>query len=61
MFNAPKESPAYTSMVIAWSLTEVARYTYYVVNLCKKTSPMLTWLRYVAIRALRGTGVLIKA
>ncbi|TGZ83033.1 PTPLA-domain-containing protein [Ascodesmis nigricans] len=37
---------AYTTMLVAWSVTEVCRYSYYVVNLTRSTSGVLTWLRY---------------
>lgn len=33
-------------MLIAWGVTEVCRYAYYVVNLSRATSGFLTWLRY---------------
>lgn len=48
-FDQPKMSPGYTSMLIAWSVTEVVRYTYYVVNLLKGQSGLLTWARYVTV------------
>jgi len=37
---------AYTSMLVAWSITEVARYTYFVFSLAGQLPPALVWLRY---------------
>ncbi|BFZ59494.1 hypothetical protein YB2330_000505 [Saitoella coloradoensis] len=39
-------SPAYSSMLIAWSVTEVIRYSYYALNLLGGVPKALTWLRY---------------
>lgn len=33
-------------MLIAWSVTEVCRYSYYVTNIMGRTPGFLTWLRY---------------
>ncbi|KAL7267320.1 hypothetical protein RUND412_010099 [Rhizina undulata] len=46
LFQAPQESLAYSSMLIAWSVTEVCRYSYYVTNIIGKTPGYLNWLRY---------------
>lgn len=40
-------SPAYTSMVFAWSFTEVIRYSHYVTSLLSVKLPALEWLRFV--------------
>ncbi|KAI9820949.1 MAG: hypothetical protein M1832_003421 [Thelocarpon impressellum] len=40
---------AYTSMLAAWALSEVVRYSYFVFNLRGAVPPALTWLRYVSI------------
>jgi very-long-chain (3R)-3-hydroxyacyl-CoA dehydratase len=48
-FSAPQHSAAYASMLIAWGITEVCRYTYYVVNLSSANGGaggILNWLRY---------------
>lgn len=39
-------SLAYSSMLVAWSVTEVYRYSYYVTNIMGRTPKFLTWLRY---------------
>lgn len=46
LFQAPQDSFAYSSMLIAWSVTEVYRYSYYVTNIMGRTPGFLTWLRY---------------
>lgn len=50
-YNFPqttKNSPAYSTMLVAWSITEVIRYSYFVFVLGAKAVPKLwTWLRYV--------------
>lgn len=46
LFEAPQESLAYSTMLIAWSITEVYRYSYYVTNILGRTPGFLTWLRY---------------
>lgn len=50
-YNFPqttKYSPAYSTMLVAWSVTEVVRYSYFVFVLGGKGVPgILTWLRYV--------------
>lgn len=33
-------------MLVAWSVTEVYRYSYYVTNIMGRTPQFLTWLRY---------------
>jgi very-long-chain (3R)-3-hydroxyacyl-CoA dehydratase len=37
---------AFSSMVFAWSVTEVIRYSYYAFNLAGGVPSVLTWLRY---------------
>jgi hypothetical protein len=50
-YNFPqttKYSPAYSSMLVAWSVTEVIRYSYFVFVLAGMGVPRLwTWLRLV--------------
>ena len=38
-------SPAYSSMLIAWSVTEVIRYGYFVFALTDSVPKVWTWLR----------------
>lgn len=45
-FSAPQHSNAYASMLFAWGLTEVCRYSYYIVALAGGESKALSWLRY---------------
>jgi very-long-chain (3R)-3-hydroxyacyl-CoA dehydratase len=42
-----KWSPAYSSMLLAWSVTEVIRYGYFVFALSGEVPKLWTWLRYV--------------
>ncbi|KAF8538153.1 tyrosine phosphatase-like protein [Trichophaea hybrida] len=46
IFSAPQQSSAYASMVFAWAVTEVCRYSYYIVQLGGGESKTLSWLRY---------------
>lgn len=50
-YNFPqttKYSPAYSTMLLAWSVTELIRYSYFVFLLGSSGVPRLwTWLRYV--------------
>ncbi|KAK6438715.1 hypothetical protein LTR95_005076 [Oleoguttula sp. CCFEE 5521] len=51
-------SPAYTSMLLAWSLTEVIRYSYFVINLTYGFVPdAITWLRYNTFLVLYPLGI----
>jgi Protein tyrosine phosphatase-like protein, PTPLA len=40
-------SPAYSTMLLAWSITEVVRYTYFVFFLTGRVPDILQWLRWV--------------
>ncbi|KAI9842157.1 MAG: hypothetical protein M1837_007444 [Sclerophora amabilis] len=56
----PKEtatSPAYSSMLLAWSFTEVVRYGYFVGILRGKVPQFLTWLRYNTFYILYPLGI----
>ena len=44
--GAAAQNPAYSSMLIAWSVTEVIRYSYFVCLLTGRVPEALTWLRY---------------
>ncbi|KAL6613363.1 Ptplb-like protein [Neocallimastix californiae] len=56
--NDPKtyQSPFLTSMVIAWSVTEVIRYLYYALNIFKIQIKLLTWIRYTFFYILYPIG-----
>ncbi|KAF2252008.1 PTPLA-domain-containing protein [Trematosphaeria pertusa] len=60
-YNFPqttKYSPAYSSMLVAWSVTEVIRYSYFVFVLGGMGVPRLwTWLRYNTFLVLYPLGV----
>ncbi|KAK0284443.1 hypothetical protein LTR35_000947 [Friedmanniomyces endolithicus] len=52
------QSPAYTSMLLAWSVTEVVRYSYFAVSLAYGGVPFwLTWVRYNAFFVLYPLGI----
>lgn len=48
-------SPAYSSMLVAWSVTEVIRYSYFAMSL-SGFQPM-TWLRYNTFYVLYPMGI----
>jgi very-long-chain (3R)-3-hydroxyacyl-CoA dehydratase len=51
-------SPAYSSMLLAWSMTEVVRYTYFVFALRGGGVPgVLQWLRYNLFYVLYPLGI----
>lgn len=51
-------SPAYSTMLLAWSFTEVVRYSYFVFNLSGIGVPkLLSWLRYNTFVVLYPMGV----
>ena len=51
-------SPAYTSMLLAWSATEVVRYSFFAINLATGAVPRwLTWLRYNTFFVLYPLGI----
>jgi very-long-chain (3R)-3-hydroxyacyl-CoA dehydratase len=51
-------SPAYTSMLLAWSITEIIRYSYFALNLKNGQVPdYLTWLRYNTFFVLYPVGI----
>jgi very-long-chain (3R)-3-hydroxyacyl-CoA dehydratase len=51
-------SPWYSSMLIAWSLTEVIRYTYFAIKEAGMPIPYwLHWLRYSAFSVLYPVGI----
>ncbi|KXT12574.1 hypothetical protein AC579_2099 [Pseudocercospora musae] len=51
-------SPAYSSMLVAWSITEVIRYSYFALNLLHGNVPsFLIWLRYNTFFVLYPMGI----
>jgi hypothetical protein len=56
--NFPVETnPAYTTMLLAWSVTEVVRYSYFVLSLTGQVPPFLIWLRYNLFFILYPLGI----
>ncbi|KAH8722468.1 tyrosine phosphatase-like protein [Phaeosphaeriaceae sp. PMI808] len=56
--STTRPSPAYATMLLAWSITEVIRYSYFVFNLSGIGVPKLwTWLRYNTFLVLYPLGV----
>lgn len=51
-------SPLYASMLLAWSVTEVIRYSYFVTSLAGCRPAPLTWLRYNTFFVLYPVGIL---
>lgn len=52
------QSLAYTTMLLAWSTTEVIRYSFFAVNLAYgKVPDWQTWLRYNTFYVLYPTGI----
>ncbi|WRT69404.1 uncharacterized protein IL334_006388 [Kwoniella shivajii] len=49
-------SPLFTTMLFAWSLTEVIRYTFYFLSILNIQSPILNWLRYTTFIPLYPIG-----
>ncbi|KAM0268884.1 hypothetical protein ACHAQH_009887 [Verticillium albo-atrum] len=50
-------SPFYTSMLLAWSVTEVIRYTYFALTLSGLQPKALVWLRYNTFFLLYPIGI----
>lgn len=55
--RATAPSPAYSSMLLAWSITEIIRYSYFVTNLRGDVPSFLTWLRYNTFYVLYPVGI----
>ncbi|KAL9038289.1 MAG: hypothetical protein Q9180_003229 [Flavoplaca navasiana] len=58
---ATSTSPFYSSMLIAWSATEVVRYSYFVLNLRGSVPAFMTWLRYNMFYVLYPIGITSEA
>ena len=57
-FPSLTASPAYPSMLCAWSLTEVIRYSYFAIKQTGSAPPYwLHWLRYSAFFVLYPVGI----
>ncbi|KAK5631837.1 hypothetical protein RRF57_007551 [Xylaria bambusicola] len=50
-------SPAYSSMLVAWSVTEVIRYSYFALTLSGWQPSVLHWMRYHAFFILYPLGI----
>lgn len=50
-------NPAYTSMLLAWSTTEVIRYGYFALRLLGIEPALLAWLRYSGFLVLYPMGI----
>ena len=57
VFPALATSPAYSSMLIAWSVTEVIRYSYFALTLSGFQPGFITWLRYNTFYVLYPLGI----
>ncbi|KAJ3877725.1 PTPLA-domain-containing protein [Lentinula edodes] len=55
-FASVRSNPLYTSMVFAWSLTEVIRYSFYACNLLGYEPSELLYLRYTTFYVLYPLG-----
>ncbi|KAF8210168.1 PTPLA-domain-containing protein [Mycena galopus ATCC 62051] len=55
-FDVARTSPLYTSCVLAWSITEVVRYSFYASSLLGYESPVLLYLRYTLFYVLYPVG-----
>ncbi|ESZ98355.1 hypothetical protein SBOR_1233 [Sclerotinia borealis F-4128] len=51
------QSAGYSSMLIAWSVTEVIRYSYFVITLSGYKPAIVTWFRYNTFFALYPLGI----
>jgi very-long-chain (3R)-3-hydroxyacyl-CoA dehydratase len=51
-----RASPLYASCVIAWSVTEIIRYSFYALSLSTGVPRWLLWIRYTAFFALYPLG-----
>ncbi|KAG0648976.1 3-hydroxyacyl-deHydratase [Hyphodiscus hymeniophilus] len=56
-FPVLAKSSAYSSMLVAWSVTEVIRYSYFVLSLSGYQPRAVTWLRYNAFYMLYPLGI----
>ncbi|RYP57554.1 hypothetical protein DL769_009405 [Monosporascus sp. CRB-8-3] len=57
LFPGVARSPFYASMLLAWSTTEVIRYSYFALTLSGRQPAALHWLRYHAFFVLYPVGI----
>jgi very-long-chain (3R)-3-hydroxyacyl-CoA dehydratase len=57
VFPSLATSPAYSSMLVAWSVTEVIRYSFFVLSLSGFQPAFATWLRYNTFFVLYPMGI----
>jgi very-long-chain (3R)-3-hydroxyacyl-CoA dehydratase len=57
VFPGLASSPAYSSMLVAWSVTEVIRYSYFALTLSGFQPKFLSWLRYNTFYMLYPLGI----
>ncbi len=57
LFPGTARSAFYTSMLVAWSATELVRYSYFALALCGVQPRALTWLRYSTFIVLYPLGI----
>jgi very-long-chain (3R)-3-hydroxyacyl-CoA dehydratase len=61
--RATSTSPFYSSMLVAWAVSEIVRYSYFVLNLRRVNNDrqgapaLLTWLRYNLFYVLYPLGI----
>ncbi|KAF7361949.1 FCP1-like proteiny domain-containing protein [Mycena venus] len=55
-FQVARTSPLYTSCVLAWSITEIVRYSFYASSLLGYEPPLLLYLRYTMFYVLYPVG-----
>ncbi|KAJ7262241.1 PTPLA-domain-containing protein [Mycena haematopus] len=55
-FEVARTSPLYTSCVLAWSITEVVRYSFYASSILGYEPPVLLYLRYTMFYLLYPVG-----
>ena len=51
-----RESPAYVTMLAAWTLTEMVRYLFYALSVIDLKVGLVTWLRYTLFIGLYPLG-----
>lgn len=51
------QSPFYSSMLVAWSVTEIIRYSFFALTLSGFQPKALTWLRYNTFFVLYPIGI----
>ncbi|KAH8600470.1 tyrosine phosphatase-like protein, partial [Bisporella sp. PMI_857] len=56
-FPSLAKSAGYSSMLVAWSVTEVIRYSYFVLSLSGYSPGFITWLRYNTFYVLYPMGI----